>query len=119
MEASSKKNRSYVFIILHLSLFFSSLSGVASKAAAKSPFLSWDFFFFYGLVLFIMFAYALIWQQILKHTPLTMAYANKPVSLLWGMIWGSLFFNEKIDLNMILGSLIIFAGIYLVVTSDG
>lgn len=107
-----------IFIILHLSLFFSSLSGVASKMAAKSTFLSWEFFLYYGLVLFIMFAYALIWQQVLKHVPLTLAYANKPVSLIWGMVWGAIFFGEKIRLSMIAGALIIFAGIYLVVTSD-
>lgn len=107
-----------IFMILHLSLFFSSLSGVASKMAAKSTFLSWEFFLYYGLVLFIMFAYALIWQQVLKHVPLTLAYANKPVSLIWGMVWGAIFFGEKIRLSMIAGALIIFAGIYLVVTSD-
>lgn len=107
-----------IFMILHLSLFFSSLSGVASKMAAKSTFLSWEFFLYYGLVLFIMFAYALIWQQVLKYVPLTLAYANKPVSLIWGMVWGAIFFGEKIRLSMIAGALIIFAGIYLVVTSD-
>lgn len=86
--------------------------------AAKSTFLSWEFFLYYGLVLFIMFAYALIWQQVLKHVSLTLAYANKPVSLIWGMVWGAIFFGEKIRLSMIAGALIIFAGIYLVVTSD-
>lgn len=107
-----------VFVVLHLSLFFSSLSGVASKMAARSSFFSGKFFLYYGLVLFIMFAYALIWQQVLKRIPLTLAYANKPVSLVWGMVWGALFFKEEIRPPMILGALIIFAGICLVVTSD-
>lgn len=107
-----------IFFILHLSLLFSSLSGAASKLAAKSPFMSPRFLFFYGLVLFIMFGYAIVWQQILKYVPLTLAFSNKPVSLVWGMVWGVFLFNEEIRLNMIFGALIIFAGIYLVVTSD-
>lgn len=37
----------------------------------------------------------LVWQQILHYLPLTFAYANKGVSLVWGMIWGALFFQEK------------------------
>ena len=87
-----------VFLALQLSLLFSSLSGVASKMAAKQPFLSLPFCFYYGLVLLIMVGYAFVWQQ--------------------GMIWGALFFQEKITWNMILGAVVIFFGIYLVVTSD-
>ena len=72
----------------------------------------------YFAVLLIMAVYAVIWQQILKKLPLTVAYANKPVSLIWGMVWGTLIFKETITWNMILGAVIIFAGIYLVVTAD-
>ena len=43
-----------VFLALQLSLLFSSLSGVASKMAAKQPSLSLPFCFYYGLVLLIM-----------------------------------------------------------------
>ena len=107
-----------VFLALQLSLLFSSLSGVASKMAAKQPFLSLPFCFYYGLVLLIRVGYAFVWQQILHYLPLTFAYANKGVSLVWGMIWGALFFQEKITWNMILGAVVIFFGIYLVVTSD-
>lgn len=106
------------FLLLHISLLFSSLSGVCSKLAAGQKFLSLWFFFYYGLVLVIMFGYAVIWQQILKRMPLTVAYSNKPISLIWGMVWGALIFKERITWKMILGAAIIFAGIYLVVTDD-
>ena len=46
--------------------------------------------------------------------PLTVAYANRPVTLIWGIVWGALIFGEKITWNMIAGALVIFAGIYLV-----
>lgn len=105
-----------VLLALHISLLFSSLSGVCSKMTANQKMFSLPFFFFYGLVLVIMFGYAIVWQQILKRMPLTVAYANRPVSLIWGMVWGTLIFGETITWNMILGAAVIFAGIYLVVT---
>lgn len=107
-----------LFLLLHISLLCSSLSGVCSKMAANQEFLSISFFFYYGLVLVIMFGYAIAWQQILKRMPLTVAYANKPVSLIWGMVWGALIFKEGITWKMILGAVIIFAGICLVVSED-
>lgn len=114
----TKKSTWKLFLVLHISLIFSSLSGVCSKMAANQKFLSLPFFFFYGLVLVIMFGYAIAWQQILKRMPLTVAYANKPMSLIWGMVWGAVIFNEGITWKMILGAAIIFAGIYLVVSDN-
>lgn len=117
-QTGRKKVNIGILILLHIGLLVSSLSGVCSKKAALSEALSWDFFFWYGLVLVSMFVYALLWQQILKRMDLTTAYANKPVGLVWGMIWGVLLFKETISLKMILGAAVIFVGIFLVVTSD-
>ena len=78
-----------------------------------------NFIFWFGLVFVIMFGYAIIWQQILKRMPLTVAYANHPVTLIWGIIWGALIFGEKVTWNMIAGAAVIFAGIYLVTGEDG
>lgn len=110
---TSKKS---IFLMLHISLLFSSLSGVCSKMASRytDHIFSFFFIFWFGLVFVIMFAYAIIWQQILKRMPLTVAYANKPVTLIWGIIWGALVFGEKITANMLIGAAVIFAGIYLV-----
>ena len=107
-----------LFLVLHISLIISSLSGVCSKIAANNEFLSLKFCFWYGMVLVLMFTYALIWQQILKRMPLTVAFANKPITLVWGFVWGKLIFGERITWNMILGGVVIFVGIYLVVSSD-
>ncbi|EET62178.1 hypothetical protein BRYFOR_05842 [Marvinbryantia formatexigens DSM 14469] len=116
---TKKKTSPWIYVILHISLMFSSISGLFSKKAAYAEFFSREWFLFYFGMLLIMFFYAIIWQQILRYLPLSVAYANKPVGLAWGMIWGALFFQEEITWNMILGSLIIFIGIYLVVTADG
>ena len=112
-NVTSKKS---IYLLLHISLLFSSLSGVCSKMASRHTgnIFSLEFIFWFGLVFVIMFGYAVIWQQILKRMPLTVAYANRPVTLIWGIVWGALIFGEKITWNMIAGALVIFAGIYLV-----
>ena len=60
--------------------------------AAGYSFLSLPFIFWYGLVILNLGIYAVVWQQIIKHLPLTTAYANKAVTIVWGILWGSLFF---------------------------
>ena len=77
-----------------------------------------EFIFWFGLVFVIMFGYAIIWQQILKRMPLTVAYANRPVTLIWGILWGALIFGEKVTWNMLAGAAVIFVGIYLVTGED-
>lgn len=116
-DYDSKKS---TYLLLHISLLFSSLSGVCSKMASgyTDRIFSLQFIFWFGLVFVIMFGYAVIWQQILKRMPLTVAYANRPVTLIWGIIWGALIFEEKITWNMIVGAVIIFAGIYLVTSEN-
>lgn len=87
--------------------------------AAQQEFLSFKFFFFYGLVLLILFAYAIAWQQVLKKLPLVTAYANKAVTVIWGLVLGSVFFQEKITLQKVIGAFIIIFGVYLVVSEEG
>lgn len=106
------------FLILHLSLIVNSMAGAASKMAGRQKFLSLKFFFFYGLVLAITFAFALVWQQVLKHMSLTFAFTNKPITMIWGIIWGVLIFQEKVTWNMLLGSGIILAGIIIGVSGN-
>lgn len=113
-----EKIRAKNFIFLHALLLVYSLSSVCSKAAAEQEFLSLPFFVFYGLVLVILAVYALLWQQVLKQMPLTVAFANKAVVIIWGIVWGMLFFGEKLRPAMIIGAVIIIAGIYLVVSDD-
>ena len=90
--------------MLHISLLFSSLSGVCSKMASRYT----DHIFSVSFIFWI-----------LKRMPLTVAYANRPVTLIWGIIWGALIFGEKVTWNMIAGAAVIFAGIYLVTGEDG
>ena len=105
-------------LALNVLLMFFSLGGIFSKLAAKQSFLSLKFILCYGALLLIMFVYAIGWQQIIKRLPLTMAYANRAVTIVWGIIWGLLFFNEKLNLGKVIGAVIVIAGVLLYVTES-
>ena len=53
------------------------------------------------------------WQQIIKRIPLTTAFANKAVTVVWGLVWGALIFREPITPGKIVGVLLIVAGVVL------
>ena len=102
-----------MYVLLHALMFLFSLSPVCSKLAGRQPFLSLPLFFFYGLVIVILGIYALAWQQVIKRMPLTTAYANKAVTVVWGMVWGMLLFGESITPQKVLGAAVIVAGVVL------
>lgn len=105
-------------IILHIMFMLFSLGAVASKTAANSEFLSLRFFFFYGIVLGGLAIYAIVWQQMLKRLPLVTAYANKAVTVAWGIIWGYVFFGEGVTVRKIVGAIIVICGVIIVVMAD-
>ena len=112
------KDHYRTIIILNVLLLVYSLSGVCSKLAAGEAFLSGRFLLFYGIVLFLLAVYAVAWQQIIKRLPLTMAYANKAVSVLWAMVWGIFFFQERLTPGKLIGALLVVAGIVLFAFAD-
>lgn len=106
------------FVILHIELIILSLSGVCSKMASKQQFMSKEFILYYGLVILNLAVYAIVWQQIIKKLPLNTAYANKAIMVVWGMLWGVIFFHEKITWNMIVGGIVVIIGVITVVMAD-
>lgn len=108
-----------VLIALHVLLLFYSLSGIFSKNAAYQPFLSVPFILLYGGMLAVLFIYAIGWQQIIKRLSLTVAFANKAITVVWGMVWGVLFFGEQINIQMIIGAALVIAGIVWYSIEDG
>ena len=113
------KQKILPYVLLHGLLLIYSLGSVCSKMAGRSEFLSFMFLLFYGLTLFILVVYAVAWQQLLRKLPLITAYANRSVTLIWGLLWGALIFKETITVWNVIGALVIISGIYLVVSADG
>jgi len=102
------------FLLLHLGLFIFSLGFIASKLCSNEPFLSFRYLLFFGLQLLTLFIYALIWQKVLKKIPLTIAYANKGITIIWGMLIGYFLFQEQVTMFNILGALIIIVGVVVI-----
>ena len=102
-----------VFGALHVLLLVYSLSGIFSKLASSQEFLSPEFILLYGGMLFVLFAYAVVWQQIIKRLPLSVAFANKAVTVVWGIVWGWLFFHEEVSAGMLVGAAVVMVGVVL------
>lgn len=113
-----KKSNIGIWVVLHVMLAVFSLGTVCSKFAAGQPFLSFKFCLFYGLLIVILGVYAIGWQQVIKRMPLTAAYANRAVSIVWGCIYGVIFFNEQITPGKVIGGVIVAAGVVLFAISD-
>lgn len=112
-QTPTKSQKVKLYIVLHLLLMMFSVMGIFSKIAANQEFMSFKFVLYYGLMLATLAIYAVAWQQIIKRLPLTTAFANKAVTVVWGMIWGVVAFREHISLNKVIGSIIIIMGIVL------
>ena len=101
------------FLLLHILLMLYSLGGICSKKAAAECFLSGEFLFYYLALLLTLVVYAFGWQQIIKVLPLSTAFANKSITVVWGLVWGILLFNENITTGKLIGIGFIVAGIVL------
>lgn len=76
------------------------------------------FILLYGCIIGLLGFYAIVWQQIIKRLPLTTAFANKAVTVVWGIIWGAVFFHERITPGKLLGAAIVIAGVFVYVLSE-
>lgn len=112
------KQKLKTIFFLHMMLMIYSMSGICSKRAASVPFLSVQFCFYYGMIIFLLGFYAVGWQQIIKRLPLTTAFANKAVTVVWGIIWGFVFFHEAITIGKIVGAVFVIAGVVIYAYAD-
>lgn len=95
-----------------------SINGILSKLAAKQPFLSFGFCVYYFSILILLAFYAIVWQQIIKGIPLTTAYANRAITVVWGIIWGWLFFRESVTIGKIIGAILVIVGVVFYSKAD-
>lgn len=106
------------YIQLHLNILLFSFTGIFSKMASvqynKYGLRSWVLY----LLLFLMLAncgvYAIAWQKVIKKFPLTTAYANKSVYMIWSQFWAVLIFKENLSVQNIIGMLVVLIGVLVV-----
>lgn len=115
---SKKKNSAADYIVLYGAFIVYSLCGLFSKLASSYELLSLPFLGYYACSIFVLAIYAFLWQKVLKRFALNVAFANKPAATVLTMLWGIVFFREKISWNMILGIVIVVAGMLLAGAED-
>ena len=113
------KDKLKTLLLLHIMLMIYSMSGICSKMASKQEFLSFKFCLFYACIIGLLGFYAIGWQQIIKRLPLTTAFANKAITIVWGLIWGLVFFQEKITVGKVIGVILVVVGVVLYAKADG
>lgn len=119
-KSTTKKDRKKIIkniIILQVIILIYTLSTVTAKFASNEEFLSLKFILFYGIEIFILGVYAILWQQIIKKFEISVAYANRAMSLLWSIVWAIVFFGEQITLKNVIGVIIVIIGT-IIVNSD-
>lgn len=107
------------FLLLQISFLIYSCSSVVAKFASGNDVMSFKFILFYGLEVVILGVYAILWQQVIKKFELSVAYANKAVTLVWALLWSVLLFNEKLKWNHIAGVVIVIIGIVVLNLNTG
>ncbi len=96
-----------------------SISSVVSKFASGKEVFSFEFILYYGLDVIVLGIYALLWQQVIKKFELSIAYANKAITLLWALVWGIVIFHEQITAGKVIGILLVMAGIFILNSDSG
>ncbi|MBO6242270.1 MAG: transporter [Butyrivibrio sp.] len=103
-------------LLLQSAVIVYSLSTVAANLASKYDFLSMGYILFFGLEFLILAAYALIWQQMIKKFQLSVAYANKAMTLMWSMLWNFIIFSQGITPFKVVGVLLVVVGVVIMNT---
>ncbi len=89
-------------------------NGVLAKMSAKTEPMTFNFFAFYVAEVAVLGVYAILWQQMIKKFQLSVAYANRAMSILWSALWSIVFFHEKLTVKGMCGILLVLAGTILV-----
>lgn len=84
-----------------------------TKYASQQEFMSVSYCLGLAGAIAVMGAYAIGWQQILKHVELSTAYMFKGTSLIFIMLLAYVLFGEQVTSNNIIGACMIIIGIAL------
>lgn len=115
MSYTYKKYSILLLIVLNISLQVSSFILVKYAALESESYIDIFFNLFYIAALFLTIISSVVWQKILKEKNLSEVYPFNAVVPLLLLVSGSLFFNEIISVNNIIGSFLVMIGIFMIV----
>ncbi len=108
-----------VLLIQLVVVFYTFATVIGKFAAGASRENLWRFLGLYAAELAVLGVYAILWQQVIKRIPLSVAYANRAVALLWSLLWAVLIFHEQATLQKVLGVLLVVAGTAVINSGEG
>ena len=103
-------------VLLQAIVVIYTVSGIMAKFASAGETLE-KVILFFGLDLMFLGIYAICWQQMIKIFPLSVAYANRAMALLWSAVWAKIIFGEQIGVKQMIGIAFVILGT-LVVNTD-
>lgn len=103
-----KKRNVYIFALL--AIVIESFSSAILKMAGQYPLFSMHYLLWFALAVAVMGIYAVAWQLVLEHLPLSTAYMRKGITYVLIFVWAALLFHETITLQQIVGIVIIILG---------
>jgi drug/metabolite transporter (DMT)-like permease len=111
-----KKKLSWIFMYVGFIIY--SFSGVFSKIASTYDITSFPYILCFSGIIFILGVYAILWQQVLKQIQLSVAMANKPITLVLNILWAVFFFHEQIGIKFFIGFILITLGLVIVLIDN-
>ncbi len=105
-----KKMRILDILMLQGVVMIYSINTVIGKFVSDQPFLSPKWILLYLCEFAVLGIYAILWQQLIKKFELSVAYANKAMTLLWSLLWSILIFGDHVTLPKLIGVLLVVAG---------
>ena len=113
------KNKITAILFLQGAVLIYSLTTVISKFVSDYGFLTKEFILLYMLDFAVLGIYAILWQQLLKRFELSIAYANKAMTLLWSMLWSSVLFHESVTVPKVMGVILVICGTVILNSPEG
>lgn len=102
-------------ILLQAIIIIYTVSSIMAKFASAGDTLE-RIVLFFGLDLLFLGIYAICWQQMIKIFPLSVAYANRAMALLWSAIWAKIIFGEQISVKQMVGIAFVIIGTLIINT---
>ncbi|MBR5596916.1 MAG: EamA family transporter [Lachnospiraceae bacterium] len=104
-------------LLLQAIIVIYTISGIMAKFASAGETIE-KIILFFGLDLLFLGIYAILWQQMIKIFPLSVAYANRAMALLWSAVWARIIFGEHIGLKQMCGIILVIIGTVIINTDQ-
>ncbi len=111
---NSKKTRLVSIFLLQIAVIIYTFAGILGKLASGKELFSVDFFLLYGGEILVLGIYAILWQQLISRFDLSVAYANRSLSLFWTSLWAIFLFHEQLTPANLAGILLVILGTLLI-----